>query len=108
MKRMTYEQWHAEGVRRFGPDEMLWRFICPECKHVASPQDWRAAGAPQEAVAFSCVGRWLTARRSAFVERGRGPCDYAGGGLIAINPVVVVRDGKENAAFDFAPEAARA
>lgn len=95
---MTREEWHAEGVRRFGPDQTRWRFVCPSCGWIASVQDYKDAGAPATAVAFSCVGRWTLATREAFAK-GEGPCDYAGGGLIRLNPLTV--DGGNY--FNFAP-----
>lgn len=93
----TVREWQAEAVRRFGSDPLKWRFVCPMCGHEASVQDWKDAGAPSTAAAFSCVGRWLKKRKSA-LRRGKGPCDYAGGGLIRVNPVKV----EEHWAFDFA------
>ena len=87
-RTLTLQEWEAEGTRRFGPDKMDWRFVCPCCGFVASARDYHVAGAPDTAVAFSCVGRWWAHRREAF-ERGKspGPCNYAGGGLFRLNPV---------------------
>lgn len=102
---MTHEEWKAEGERRFGPDPMKWKFICPSCGHVASVQDWKDAHAPQNAVAFSCVGRWAGASDANTFKRDGGPCQYAGGGLIGLNPVEVRHpDGSVTRAFDFAAE----
>jgi hypothetical protein len=98
---MTHEEWLAEGRRRFGDDIMRWRFVCPSCGHVASVQDWKNAGATEGEVAFSCVGR-RTGGSAAFGERGKGPCNYAGGGLFRINPVSIVKDGQEHDRFAFA------
>lgn len=95
---MSRAAWQAEAVRRFGPDPRTWRFSCPSCGHVAAVSDWRDAGAPEGAVAFSCVGRYLPSAKEAFSQDG-GPCNYAGGGLFAINPVEV--DGHR--VFAFAP-----
>lgn len=85
--QMSSEQWYAEGTRLFGENKMQWKFKCPACSHVASVQDYKDAGAPQTAVGFSCIGRWLEDCSEAF-DPG-SPCNYAGGGLIQINPVVV-------------------
>ena len=85
---MTMQEWHDEGVRRFGPDEMAWRFVCPACKHVATPQDWKTAGAKESHVAFSCIGRFMDNPREAFAK-GPGPCNYAGGGLFGLNPIQI-------------------
>ena len=54
---------------------------------MASIADWKAAGATQGEIAFSCVGRHLP-NAGEFGQRP-GPCNYAGGGLFAINPVTV-------------------
>lgn len=96
----TEAEWAAEARRRFGDDVMQWRFICPVCQHVPAVQEWKDEGV-LGAAGFSCIGRW-TGGREAFGgsdPSDRGPCDYAGGGLFALNPVDV--DG--TAMFDFAP-----
>lgn len=117
---IPYAEWLDEARRLFGDDSRRWRFVCPVCKHVASVQDWHDAKAPESAIAFSCVGRWAGAKRDAFglnaekVKRGdlppaegNGPCNYAGGGLFALNPVKVDRDGEVHSMFAFAtPEGA--
>lgn len=98
---MTVEEWEAEGRRRFGPDKWKWRFVCPVCGHVATPEDWRRVGAEEGAVAFSCIGRWLPKSREALppggIKRPASPCNYAGGGLFRLNPVLV--DGVQLFAF---------
>lgn len=99
----TREAWRARGLALFGPDEMSWRFVCPACKHVATVRDWMDAGAPEGAVIFSCVGRWVSRPVREAFGNGPGPCNYAGGGLIGLNPVLV-RDGvREYRVFQFAP-----
>ena len=105
--QMTHAEWEAEAKRRFG-DVMKWRFVCPACGHVASVADWKAAGAPSSAVGFSCVGRWSGAKRDAFglnpkgmATEGPGPCNYAGSGLFAINPVAVVTENGTTRVFAF-------
>jgi predicted RNA-binding Zn-ribbon protein involved in translation (DUF1610 family) len=99
---MTVDEWQAEGARRFGPDQMSWQFVCPSCGHVAKVSDWKEAGAPQTAVAFSCIGRW-TPSTATLLQTGTGPCDYAGGGLFQLNPVQV--EGSRLFAFADAPAA---
>lgn len=89
------DAWRAEGQRRFGPDVMKWRFICPVCKTIQTPQDYKDTGAKETVVAFSCIGRWNGLTRG---------CDYAGGGLFRLNPVHVV--GHQDNLFDFAPDPA--
>lgn len=102
MASVTAAEWREEAERLFGPDPLKWRFRCPACGHVATVQDWKDAGAPEGAVAFSCVGRWAGAKREAFAK-GEGPCNYAGGGLFAINPIRVVDGDNEHCVFEFAP-----
>lgn len=103
-KKFTLEAWRAEAVRRFGKDSAAWKFVCPSCGHVVSVGDYKKAGAPEDAVAFSCIGRYLEKRSEAF-KMGQGPCNYAGGGLFRINPVAVLSsDGEEHYVFDFAEE----
>lgn len=109
MRTLTEVEWWAEGHRRFGSDVRQFRFICPSCQHVTRVQDWKDAGAPEGAIAFSCVGRYLgdieAAAKNTFKGRG-GPCDYTGGGLIGLNPVkVVFDDGRDPIrVFDFAEQ----
>lgn len=98
---MTEQEWHEEGVRRFGPDEMTWKFVCPACGHIATPADWKKVGASESHVAFSCVGRFMDKSRDAFAK-GSGPCNYAGGGLIGLNPVSL--EGRKGRFFAFAAE----
>lgn len=100
--KMTVEEWRAEGKRRFGVDEMQWRWKCPSCGHVASTQDYKDAGAASGVVGYSCIGRYLPECKEAFGGPGSGPCNYAGGGLIGINPVEVVADGHTHRMFEFA------
>jgi hypothetical protein len=106
MRKLKYADWIAEGEQRFGADRMQWRFVCPICRHVATVKDWKDAGAPEGSVAFACVGRWTGTReapaRDAFGGKGKGPCNYTGGGLFALNPVQVeLEDGKTAGAFEF-------
>lgn len=110
---ISYDQWQELGKEMFGEDQMLWRFKCPVCGHVASTQDYMDAGAPSRAVGFSCIGRWSVKPpielRRAFGVNGKSfnstPCDYAGGGLFGLNPVRVTDSRGEviQAMFEFAP-----
>ena len=109
--KYTLDAWRAKATELFGEDFMKWKFVCPVCDYVASVQDWKDAGAPVQSAAFSCVGRWAGANPKTSKKgtigpdgiKGRGPCNYAGGGLFQMNPVVVVDpDGIEHKAFAFA------
>lgn len=110
----TLDEWRAKATELFGEDFMKWKFVCPVCGHVATVQDWKDAGAPVQSAAFACVGRWAgansantaTAKKASVGPdgtRGKGPCNYTGGGLFKLNPVTVVDpDGVELKAFAFA------
>jgi hypothetical protein len=112
MTTYTLEEWTAKGIELFGEDRLRWKFVCPVCAHVTLVQDWKDAGAPVEAAAFSCVGRWSTPNPVvAFGNtgpngiRGKGPCNYAGGGLFGLNPITVTHaDGHSTQTFAFAEE----
>lgn len=102
---VTWEEWKAEARQLFGDDPLDWAFVCPVCGHRATVRDWRAAGASEGMIAFSCIGRSAGAKREAFGKgpRKKGPCNYAGGGLFALNPVsVAYPDGATRATFEFA------
>jgi hypothetical protein len=97
MIEMTKDEWETKGQKRFGPDKMQWKFICPCCGHIASVAEWQAIGAAVGEVAFSCIGRHMDKPREALGGKGKGPCNYAGGGLFKLNPVSV--DGHQVFAF---------
>ena len=100
-RRISIEDWRAEGEARYGKDKLKWRFKCPSCGYVQSVEDYRDAGAPEGHVAFSCIGRSLPDRQEMGTKEG-GPCNYAGGGLIRLNPVVVVTPDGEQETFEWA------
>jgi len=114
--KYTLAEWRAKGAALFGDNFMKWKFVCPVCGHVASVQDWKDAGAPVTSAAFSCVGRWAgphpEVHKGTFGPNGipgKGPCNYAGGGLFGLNPVLVIDpDGVELRAFAFAEAASNA
>ncbi|GAX38929.1 VVA0879 family protein [Nodularia sp. NIES-3585] len=98
-KTMTRDEWLLEGQTLFGKDVLQWKFRCPCCGHIATVEDYKKAGAPESAVGFSCVGRWMELRKEAFDDKDKRdiPCNYSGGGLINISPVEV--DGQK--VFEF-------
>ncbi len=102
---MTLEEWKSEGHRLFGADNMGWKFVCPSCNRVTTVKEWKLAKAPEGAVAFSCVGRYLDADGTKTFKKAGGPCNYAGGGLFKLNPITVIDEaGAEHQVFDFARE----
>lgn len=102
VKAMTKDEWVKQGESLFGDNPMLWRFKCPACGFIQSPQDYMDAGAPESAIAFSCVGRWRTEYKEAFDTNDKRPipCNYAGGGLFKFNPIQV----DDHQVFEFAPQ----
>lgn len=102
--KILHKEWEEMGTKLFGEDQMKWKFTCPVCGHIASMQDYKDAGAPQEEVAVSCIGRWTGIKRK-LDDSGNSnghPCDYSGYGLFKLNPVkVIFEDGKENNIFNF-------
>lgn len=99
---MTFEEWSADGLRRFGEDRSTWRFVCPACGHVAPASAWAEVDAPDGAFGFACVGRWIEGSSQAFSGEP-GPCTYTGGGLFQYNPIkVTFPDGDTTTFFDFA------
>lgn len=101
---ITYEKWKEEAKKRYPDNNIV--FVCPACGHRQSVKDYKAAGAPEGTWGFSCIGRFIKKEnRRAFGGKGKGPCDYAGGGLLPINPVCVIfEDGTLHTVFDFADE----
>ena len=110
---MTMEEWHTEARRRFGDKARYWKFVCPACGFVQSGEIFEeltdlTRDEIVKYLAFSCVGRWLKdgTPRDAFAKDD-GPCNYAGGGLIGLNPIAVsTPDGEVHRRFAFAEEAA--
>lgn len=104
IKKYTHVDWRNEAVKRFGHQSENWKFICPSCGYIASVKDWKDVGAPDGAVAFSCVGRWTGSKKEMGDKTG-GPCNYTAGGLFNISPVDVKFGDGEMSVFDFAPAA---
>ena len=103
--RLTHDEWLAEATSLFGEDPKKWRFVCPACGYVQSIQDFldRTKLTKKEIgtqIGFSCIGRH-DGHRNVDMGTKPGPCNYAGGGLFRLNPVIVMMDGKENDVFDF-------
>lgn len=108
-RTVTLEEWHREGVELFGEDQTKWRFVCPACGHVQSPEDfepYKVRGANVHSAYMNCIGRYLPGRSEAF-EEGPGPCNYTGGGLFDLRPVIVdIGTARPGRAFEFYREEA--
>ncbi len=104
MRKIKKEDWLKEAVKRFGKDSYRWKFTCPSCGIVSSVEDWKNVGASEGEIAFSCIGRHIKPENEIFNKSG-GPCNYAGGGLLRLNPVhVLIENGKTRETFEFADE----
>ena len=85
----TREEWRAVGKKLFGSeDKKQWKFKCPGCGVSIKGEEWFNQGVP-DMFAFSCIGRALK-EKGEFLKDKKQPCNYAGGGLFALNPVKVV------------------
>lgn len=108
---IAYKTWVEEAKKRYKSSKEI-RLRCPVCGHVATVAEYDEAGAPDGAIGFSCIGRWLkddTKVREAFGNHSKqkfpGPCNYTGGGLIGLNPIrVIFDDGSASTFFDFADD----
>lgn len=102
--RINYDEWKSEMIKRYGERENF-EFVCPVCKFPQTVKQCEEAGAGRGEIGFSCIGRHVDGSRKAFGNKNnnknKGPCDYAGGGLFALNPVTVVyKEGDEVSVFD--------
>ena len=104
-KTMTQEDWLAEGRRRFGEDFMNWKFVCPMCRHIASIQDFKEAGADNPNCAYQeCIGRYIG--KGSPVSGDSSGCNWAAYGFFGIpngkGIIVIAEDGIGIECFDFA------
>lgn len=104
---MTLAEWQAKGAELFGRDAIKWRFVCPSCGHVQTPEDFRPyPDTNPETALFSCIGRFDGKHGHVTIGTKPGPCNYTSGGLFNLNRVEVeMPDGKKLRVFDFAEAA---
>lgn len=106
-RKITQDELVRELRDRCGDDPMRWAFQCPNCKDVATGQDFHDAlaesgGNASDHLGQECIGRRLGAlTRSAEPYRGRG-CDWAAYGLFRGPWLVTLPDGKEIGCFPIA------
>lgn len=109
---ISHEDWQTEAVKRYGTDCDNWKFRCPSCLNVMTPKMYLELGIKSgmsessvvKMMAFSCVGRLMDKPQEIF-QKGKGFCNYAGGGLFGLNPILVkFPEGKEGRFFDFADD----
>ena len=97
-RTITHADWVIEAVAKFGHPGKI-RFVCPVCKHVASVDDYKKAGAEEGDIGVVCIGRYTLKLGD---DPHKGPCDYAGYGLFRLNPVrVVMPEGDIIECFEF-------
>lgn len=113
--KIKHDEWQKKATRLYGEDAWDWKFKCPVCETVQTAKDFINAGASKEdastSIAKECIGRYLEVKQKAFGDRKKNafikgePCNYAGYGLLKLNPVEVeFEDGTTHNAFDFADE----
>ena len=103
---MTREEWINDGKQLFGDDMLKWKFVCPSCSHIQTPEDFRQykdKGATPDTAYFNCIGRY-DGHEDVDMCSGKSPCNYTGGGLFGLNPVEVTHDGKTIRVFSFAKQ----
>lgn len=83
----SLEEWHKEGIRRFGDNFANWKFICPMCGNIASIADVVKVGGTPDDATNKCIGRWINVHTRVFVDHPIvPPCDYHGASLFQISP----------------------
>lgn len=101
----------AEATAAFGDDSWKWAFRCPRCDDVATPQDFRDAGADPNRIGQECIGRrtWELAQAAGsgsgrpLVSRG---CDWTAYGLLRGPWLIQMPNGDTVGSFPLAvPEA---
>jgi hypothetical protein len=113
-QRLTLAEWKEKGTALFGSNMLKWRFRCPACGHVQTPEDFRQhkdRGADPNTAYQECIGRYLPKDQRGGWSKDHSnpkvkyPCDYAGYGFFKLSPVTVVADdGKEILVFGFAEQ----
>ena len=94
-RRYTRQGWFDRGLALFGSDQFKWKFKCPVCGHVQTPEDFRQyknMGATPMTACQECIGRFAGGK-TEFATKGDGVgCDYAVYGLIRLGDFVVSVD----------------
>ena len=90
-KPITFEEWKAEAIRRFGHVAGDWQFVCPSCGNVQTMRQFRELGVGDDNLAYyNCIGRYDGKNFETTMGTKPGPCNYTGGGLFGLNPVAVI------------------
>lgn len=115
MKTLTQEQFVTEAKRRFGPDYLNWKFVCPACGTVQSIRQLKDAvvssgGTPADVegyIGFSCIGRFTKQGDAGISAHHKGQswnkgCNWTLGGLFTIHTMEVEIEGRKRPCFEFA------
>lgn len=116
VKRMSKEDWLAQGRELFGDDPRQWKFKCACCGHVQTIADfielqdlglWH--GIDAQVAYHSCIGRYdprIPEEEPGRLDgEGKSPCDYTLSGFISLAKTLVVDDeGHEHRVFEFATD----
>ncbi|MFD0868805.1 VVA0879 family protein [Paenibacillus residui] len=101
MLKQPLNGWLEEAKARFGDKTADWKFVCPRCGNVQTPQDFVTAGVRVEEAANiayqQCIGR-------VAVDKGCNWTAYGLLGTLGNGRIVITTDGKEVDVFDFAKE----
>lgn len=105
MKTITRKEWYEEGEKKFGKDKKKWKFVCPNCGHVQSYEDFLKTNIPKDEIAnvlyFSCIGRWIEECKGELGNK-KSPCNYTNGGLFNLARLEVVNEnGSKTSVFEF-------
>lgn len=119
VKRISKEDWLAQGKQLFGDDPRQWKFKCACCGHVQTMADFselRDLGlwqfdtiADTQVAYYACIGRYDPRIPEEELGRldgeGKSPCDYTLRGFFSLAKTVVVDDdGEEYRVFEFATD----
>ena len=103
-KNLTKKEWEKEGNKLFGSNEFNWKFICPSCGNIQTPEDFRkykGDGATPSDAYFKCIGRFIDGCEGS-MDNEKSPCNYTQGGLLILSQIIVTDDkGKQHKVFDF-------
>ena len=94
----TLNEWREEGNKRFGKDFKKWKFICPKCKTIQTPQDLLDIGVEKEKIdgyiGYSCIGCF----------KNKTECKFNLNSFHNDETIIVIEEGKYRPMFPFAEE----
>jgi len=98
----SWDDWHAEGRRRFGVLFTRWRFACPSCGVVHTPADAEAAGVAD--YLWGCVCPVGVGGCGYPFQAGEGRRGLAQRGHAAVADMILIeKDGRRWRVLPFAP-----